>query len=72
MATLRELFAEVPALKRSARTHYIAYQRIVDGMDCGRAMAETISRDATIHKIEFNAIMDKLSALDSSCPTTRL
>ena len=62
----------IPALKMAAREHYLAYEKAVGGMACGRALAEHISNDAVTHKAKFNKIMGKLAELDPNCPSIRL
>lgn len=75
MSAIAQFFAqqaEVPRLKREARKHYEAYQRILGDLDCGRYMGEYMRPEAITHRNEFNTIMDKLAKLDSTCPLTRL
>jgi hypothetical protein len=62
----------IPALKLVARQHYLAYERAVGSMSCGRSLAEHISGEAAERKAKFNATMDKLAAIDPTCPEFRL
>ena len=63
---------QITRLRHEARHHYLAYLHVVDGMDCGHAMAQTISADAATHAREFDHIMDQLAAIDPNCPKSRL
>jgi hypothetical protein len=62
----------IARLKSLARQHYIAYQNTVEGMSCGRALADHVSALARSHADKFNDIMDKLAKIDPSTPTSRL
>lgn len=59
-------------LKNRARTAYLAYNQIFDGMDCGHQMAQHVSAEAAKYAREFDECMDALAATDPACPARRL
>ena len=62
----------IPLLKREAAKHYVAYEDAAGAMSCGKALAEQVSGTVLAHKLAFNAAMDRLAQLDTSCPKFRL
>lgn len=62
----------VAQLKVTARLAYQRYYRELDGMDCGRHMAEQVNPRLREAKLEFNSTMDELALLDPKCPKSRL
>ena len=75
MSAVADFFTEtamIPALKLLARKHYEGYQRERDSLPCGKALAEHISSSVIEHKTAFNETMEKLAAVDPSCPKFRL
>lgn len=64
----------VAQLKKEARQAYHAYYDELDqvGGDGGRAICEIIRPSLGVKRERFNAIMDRLSAIDPSAPSKRL
>jgi hypothetical protein len=58
----------VADLKYEARQHYESFHVLLDRYDCGAAMLQEISPDASRHAIAFNAAMAALEEIDPTCP----
>lgn len=64
----------IEGLKKQARCAYHAYydELAQMGGDGGRAICEIIRPSLGVKRERFNAIMDRLSAIDPSAPSKRL
>ena len=58
----------VDRLKIQAREALLAYQRAVEGLDCGNEIAKHISERASAAAQRFNDAMSELSLVDPNCP----
>ena len=67
-----KLFSEAERLKRKARGAYKTFLRATEHLDCGNAVAKTISPSAAKAAQTFNDAMDELAKIDPACPAARL
>lgn len=70
----KETGAQIDALKVEARKYYQSYNALLDSRapSCGRNLSEHMIPGLGELKEKFNTTMDKLAALDPTCPDTRL
>lgn len=59
-------------LKRKARRAWSEYHAILDGYDCGAALAWWLSARLRKAAVRFNDAADALGRLDPTAPTARL
>lgn len=65
-------FSKLERLKRKAKGFYEDYYYELDTVSCGIQMAEMVNPRMRNAKRGFNATMDKIKALDSTAPDSRL
>lgn len=61
---------EIAKIKKKAKQAYLDYQNLTGHLDCGHALAQHIVAGAGRKAREFDALMEKLVAIDPDAPKT--